>query len=88
MRLWRLVQWFVMSDLKPYLLSRMDEMRQIDPHHWGQLRESFIIEFGKPESAADALADDQRQAWWLHQFGSYRVERLMRREAQPKKRGR
>ena len=74
-----------MSDLKPYLLSRMEEMRQMDPKFWGQLRESFIVEFGKPESTAEALADEQRQDWWLHQFGCYRIDRLMRREVNANK---
>ena len=69
-----------MSDLKPYLLSRMEEMRKADPRYWNQLRELFIAEFGRPESIADALADEQRQDWWLHQFGCYRIDRLMRRE--------
>ena len=79
MRPWRPVRSSVMSDLKPYLLSRMEEMRQIDPRYWGQLRESFIAEFGKPESAADALADEQRQDWWLHQFAEYRIDLLRKR---------
>lgn len=85
MRPWRPVRSSVMSDLKPYLLSRMEEMRQIDPRYWGELRESFITEFGKPESTADALADEQRQDWWLHNFAQYRIDRLMRREVNANK---
>ena len=69
-----------MSDLRPYLMSRMEEMRQIDPSYWIEIREAFISEFGKPNTIEESLQDEHRQDWWLHQFGCYRIDRLKRRE--------
>ena len=69
-----------MSDLRPYLLDRMEQMRRIDPNHWIEIRAAFISEFGKPNSIEEALQDEQRQDWWLHQLGCWRIDRLKRRE--------
>ena len=77
---WRPVQCSVMSDLRPYLLGRMEEMRRQDPSYWGTMREAFISEFGKPNTIEESLQDEDRQDWWLHQFGCWRIDRLKRRE--------
>ena len=65
-----------MSDLKPYLMGRMQEMQRIDPAHWTEMRGGFIREFGVPSSVDDSLEGDDRQIWWLHWFGEYRVRRM------------
>ena len=69
------------ADLKPYLLQRFNEMKQRDPSHLAWMRNQFIAEFGKVDSIGDALADADKQEWWLHWFGEYRCERLRKGQA-------
>ena len=79
---WTPVRLFAMSepDLRPYLLSRMDEMRHANPGHWEQMRQDFIEAFGKPGTVEESLQGEDRQLWWLHNFGTYRVDCLKRRQ--------
>ena len=62
--------------LSQYLLERMQEMQNIDPAHLKKLKDEYVEIFGQPESATDACTGKDRELWWLHVFGEFRVNRL------------
>jgi hypothetical protein len=62
--------------LTKYLLERMQEMQGDDPAHLKKLKDQYVKNFGQPESAKEACCGEDRELWWLHVFGEYRVERM------------
>jgi hypothetical protein len=62
--------------LSKYLLERMQEMQGDDPAHLKKLKDEYVEIFGQPQSATDACTGEDRELWWLHVFGEYRVNRL------------
>ena len=62
--------------LTKYLLERMQEMQQQDPSYLKGLKDNYVTAFGQPESANDACTGEDRELWWLHEMGEYRVSRM------------
>ena len=62
--------------LTKYLLERMQEMQKQDPAYLKGLKDSYVSAFGQPESANDACTGEDRELWWLHEMGQYRVDRM------------
>ena len=62
--------------LSRYLLSRMQELQELDPGHLKMLKDQYVGIFGQPESVKEACTGEDRELWWLHVFGEFRVNRL------------
>ena len=73
--------------LTKYLLERMQEMQTGNPAYLKMLKDQYVENFGQPESANDACTGEDRELWWLHEMGQYRVD-CMRQEQSGKIRSR
>ena len=62
--------------LTKYLLERMQEMQTNSPGYLKMLKDQYIEHFGQPGSANEACTGEDRELWWLHEMGQYRVDRM------------
>ena len=65
-----------LSPLRPYVKTRVNQLKADDPHHLKALIQQYQEEHGPTAGINEALATNDGVEWWLHHCAEWRLEKM------------